>query len=276
MSEIKEITKPDLYRLEPLLRASFGEAFDLQDELDYFDDTPHDSWFYLSDLGQPRGFIRCFEIKTDLFLAELYVAPSDSLPKYTEALLKHFREHNFLSGSAQVRFDIDESQVETLKLLAELFPTSQVKRFLYMYKVLNVAEARADDCVPSSDTFFEQTSSILGVLKYYSTDTLRTLYAEKKLYVYCETGVPVAALHIEPSSDSVCEIITLATDSTKLRRGYAEKLLEIFFVWVYPRIDKVDLKADEQNTAAINLYKKLGFEVVSGQSQQWWYVSVNA
>lgn len=86
MYSIKSIQKDDLIRLSPLLQESFGDTFDLDDEITYFSQSLALSWFFLSDLGEPQGFIRCFEIETDLFLIDLYLKSSHQ-KKYT---MMHF------------------------------------------------------------------------------------------------------------------------------------------------------------------------------------------
>jgi hypothetical protein len=273
MTEIRNITKGNLSLLEPLLRASFGDTFELQDELDDFDSMPHHSWFYLLRDKRPHGFIRCFEIEKELYKVELYVIPSETFLQDSEALINHFLLFHQLRN-VQGRFDIDERRLETLELLSKFFPQARVKRFLYMQKILPAMPAVVNDCQTDSELFLEQVAKILSVLKHYITSELKTLYAEHKLFVFCDAGMPVAALHLEPKSRDVCEVITLATDSTRLRCDYAEKLL-LKFASSGHKFTQIELKVDENNTAAVNLYRKMWFSEVFGGIQQWWYVSLS-
>lgn len=272
---IQRIKKTDLHILKSLLQTSFGEAFDLQDELDYFDEMPHHSWFYLKQHDQPVGFIRCFQISNNLYQIELFAFPSNERLEHIKDLIMHFQENNCLGKNAQIRFDIQENQKGILQLLEEIFPSAQIKRFLYMQKILYSSKNLVDTCNTNIDEFFTQVANVLNVLKQYPIDYLSLLYSDERLYVYCESEKPLAALHIEPKANSVCEVITLATDSSRLRQGYATKLLKAFFIWAHPRFDKVELKVEEQNTAAIKLYQSLGFETIPEQIEQWWYTSTN-
>ena len=276
MPEIKKIEKTDLLNLEPLLRASFGETLELQDEIDYFDKMPYNSWFFISEGGQPQGFIRCFEISSDLFQIELYIKPSDQFLDYIESLIRYFINYNILSKTTRVRFDILENQKETLQILDEFFPIREIKRFIHMRKQIAKTEIHAVEFSNHNRGFFEQVANILLVVGAYSVDRLQTLYTEQKLYIYCENGNPISAIYLESRSGQACEIMALATDSSKLRKGYGQKLLEGFFAWVSPRFAKIDLKVNAENAAAFGLYTKVGFELIPEQNQQWWYVPINA
>jgi ribosomal protein S18 acetylase RimI-like enzyme len=269
-SKIKTIEKSDLVVLEPLLHTSFGEGFELQDELDYFDAMPHHSWFYLLRDKKPHGFIRCFEIEKELYQIELYVIPSETFLQNNKDLIEHFLSFHQL-GNVQGRFDVNESQRDILELLIERFPQAQIKRFLHMQKLWQATPAIENDCQTDAETFFEQVASILRVLKPYTVNELKSLYAEHKLFVFCDAGVPVSALHLEPRSADRGEVITLATEFTQLRRGYAEKLL-LKFVSSGHSYKQIELKVDGNNTAAVNLYRKMGFREVFAHTQQWWYV----
>jgi ribosomal protein S18 acetylase RimI-like enzyme len=130
-----------------------------------------------------------------------------------------------------------------------------------MQKLLQAMPVVVNPCQTDSDIFFEQVARILSVLKHYTTSELKSLYAEDKLFVFCDAGRAVAALHLEPKPSNVCEVITLATDSARLRCGYAEKLL-LKFVSSGHKFTQIELKVDENNTAAVNLYRKMGFREV--------------
>lgn len=95
MYEIDHIDKEDLPRLENLLRNSFGDTFDLSDEVDCFDSMPTSSWFFLADdIIGPQAFIRCFPMEENVFSGEFYAEPSEQREVYiritTNALGKTF------------------------------------------------------------------------------------------------------------------------------------------------------------------------------------------
>ena len=268
---IRRIRKTDLAGLEPLLRASYGESLELQDELDYFDTMPHASWFFLSEGDESRGFIRCFGIEENLFLAELYVTPSAAAEVDKRALLGHFRAHHVLGKRAVLRFDVLERDETTLRLLAELFPEREVKRFLHLERRLErgLEAGERQETRFSDSAFFEKVAGVFRDLKAYDSAYLQTLYDENALHIHCADGEPVAALVIAPREAETCEIIMLATDPARLREGHSAALLRSFFA--AQRFSRIALKVNEKNKAALNLYRKVGFEAVPAKGEQWWY-----
>ena len=273
MANISKIEKSDLYKLEPLLRASFGEGFDIQDELDYFSQMPHSSWFYLYD-HQPTGFIRCFNVHNELYTVELYVGKALQRSELLEALIKHFLAYNQLASEASIRFAVGESDTALLDILARLFPNSRVERFLYLRRLLPDYDGEIREYELSGEDL-ERVRDILKILKTYSVAELASLYLNKRVCVHCEDNIPVAALQLGPSAQGTCEIITLATDSSQLRKGYATKLLRKAFQEVAAHSGEMGLKVNEKNTAALNLYERLGFQVFPEKHEQWWNVSAN-
>ena len=123
---------------------------------------------------------------------------------------------------------------------------------------------------------FYQNSQYIKHSKTYSPEYLKYLYLENKLCVVHENTVPVAALHFESTQSQTCEIITLATDKTKLRKGFAKKLLNRFFEKARTNYKKIELKVDQQNQPAVTLYKNSGFKINSPKSLYWWFIPINS
>ncbi len=285
---IHAITKQVLPKLASLLAASFGNGFELQDELDYFDKVPHDSWFYLSNEGTPQGFIRYFDIGNDVFKLEWYAAPSAHQAEVSVRLLEHFCQHYQLNPQAHLRIDVSCDQTHIINLLNEAFPVRKIKQMLYMSKNLTNADTSSNPHLNNSspDEFQCDTAkvmpqaqlahiaNILSCLKPYSQSALEGLYEDDKLYVRHLNDIPVAALHLEVAPKGECEIITLATHSDCLRQGHASALLSAVLRLVASHYKTVYLRVDEANTGALELYKKLRLKIQSERTQQWWYVPV--
>ncbi|GEM_PF-669527 len=63
------------------------------------------------------------------------------------------------------------------------------------------------------------------------------------------------------------DIISIATRSDQRRKGYAESVMR--YVRSLPNVRRVFLEVDKENTAAIKLYTKIGFEIV-GQRKRYY------
>jgi ribosomal protein S18 acetylase RimI-like enzyme len=275
MIEIKKIEKTDLKVLAPLFNSTFEGELNIQDEIDYFEEAPHHSWFFLEASGNAQGFIRCFPIEKNLYLMDLYVKQSEQYSEYLEKLVRYFLEQNSLVKSAEIRFEIPEKDSESNELLKKLFPYAQLKKYLIMEKDLTTSTDSTFKAKPEQ-TDFTKIANILSTLKTYSLEHLKYLYSQNKVCVVHENTVPVAALHFESTQSQTCEIITLATDKTKLRKGFAKKLLNRFFEKVRTNYKKIELKVDQQNQPAVTLYKNSGFKINSPKSLYWWFIPINS
>lgn len=279
---IDPITKQDLPQLAPLLAASFGDDFDLQDELDYFDKVPHDAWFYLSVDETPQGFIRYFDIGDAVVKLEWYVSPSPYQDEMMARLLEHFCKHQKLRSEARLRIDVNISQTQIIHLLKATFTTHHVKQFLYLSKSLtpsatshqHLDESYLDTPPNITEMDLEHVADILSNLKSYSISELQRLYEDNKLHLRHLNDRPVAALHLEEAGAGVCEVITLATHPDDRRQGHANALLEAVLKLVAAQYHTVFLRVNEANTAALELYHCAGFKVQPEHTQQWWYVPV--
>lgn len=81
-----------------------------------------------------------------------------------------------------------------------------------------------------------------------------------------DTSKPSGFVFVRSVVDEA-EIITIATDPNARRKGVARKLLqETIRNLEFDRKQKLFLEVDEANNAAINLYKSLGFKIISERS----------
>lgn len=274
MYKIATITKDDLPQIEPLLRNSFGDTFDLNDEIDCFDSMPTSSWFYLSDgKNVPQAFIRCFSVEENIFLGELYAEPSEQREVFIRALLLHFKEHCDLSFGQQVRFDTNVGDRITIEALNKTFPNSSISTYFHYCKSIRDEIAiEQPSLLVRDECSLIRLRSILFCLKNYSLPDLTDLMKSNKLLVYEIDGIPVSVLHYEEKDLQICEIITLATADDSRRKGYGAALLNKFFGFAASRFSTVILKVEENNLAAIRLYEMTGFNIIPEKTEQWRYV----
>lgn len=93
----------------------------------------------------------------------------------------------------------------------------------------------------------------------------------RALFVTLDNGVK-AVLHVAPYEAGL-EIVPLATVQTHLRRGYAAALLKTFLD-ANPET-YVALKVDSENTAAVRLYRRVGFTHQASRTEVWWYLQLD-
>ncbi len=67
------------------------------------------------------------------------------------------------------------------------------------------------------------------------------------------------------------EVLTIAVRSAERRQGVAEALLSAVFADSASTLETVFLEVDSQNTAARNLYVKLGFETIGERPKYYKY-----
>lgn len=140
MAEVRPVRKADLTALEPLLRASFGrDDFELQDELETFDETRED-WFVLLE-PTPQGFIRYFLVTENVYVGELFAVPGPERAERLRRLLGHFLAHLRLPRSAWLRLDVPLSDAELNGLLSRV-PGTVTKTFAF-YQVRTPATTSA-------------------------------------------------------------------------------------------------------------------------------------
>ena len=60
------------------------------------------------------------------------------------------------------------------------------------------------------------------------------------------------------------ELLSICVDSSYRKQGLATKILkELFFILKHTGVLKIFLEVNKNNTSALNLYKKIGFEFLS-------------
>lgn len=271
-SDIRAITAADLIGLEPLLRASFGrDDFELSDELEVFAERQPGDWFALYS-DRPQGFVRYFPLDKNIYTGELYVVPGSERTGQLERLVRHFIQHHTLLAPATLRLDALETDHELMDVLRSLFPTALTKTFArYRLKTPPQTKEVLLALEPLTKSDLEATQAVLSQLKLYSLRELEHLAGAKQLYVLKDNGVK-AALHATPHEAGL-EVVTLATSPTHLRRGYASALFKTFLD-ANPGTN-VKLEVNLENTAAIGLYKNVGFTRIASRTEVWWYLQLD-
>lgn len=272
---VRPITRAALPRLAPLLRASFGAGFDIADEIEFFPDSAPPGWLYLTDTsGLPYGFLRHFAVTEALNKAEIYVQPSAQRPQYLEQLLKAFGDASRLSTGITLRFDIGVSDTELRRAVAAACTVVQAKTFLYFERALpGVAEVAPSGLsfAPRGPATLTSARRVLGRLKPYTLETLAELLANRRLCLLEKESEVLAALHVEPVGGAVCEVVALATTPALEGCGYGYALLSSALSDNARRFDRVRLRVDAGNSAAVRLYRKAEFVEKSEKAEVWLY-----
>lgn len=263
-----------LRKLAGLLGASYGDGFELQDELDWFPDPAPENWFYLSDPdGKPRGFLRFFPIVAGLYLAECYAEPT-ARNEHRATLLRHFLDrHSFPTGT-RIRFDLRAGDPfeRTLEQACDVVSRKTFKR--YELRIEEGSPSQRRDIPTRGDAAIEQAQTVLATLKPYSTAELRALAESQTLHLLEVDSQVVAALHHQPVGRHGCEIVTFAVGESLRGRGYGKELLRRFIAWCQGRFDRVRLQVEDGNASANHLYAALGFQSDPMLNEHWLYIKL--
>ena len=98
----------------------------------------------------------------------------------------------------------------------------------------------------------------------YNYESLNTEFNET--YVYVNNNKISGFIHIQNLIDEI-NIIDIVVDSTMRKKGIGTSLIKHVFN-IYPE-KRIILEVSCDNTAAINLYKKLGFVQISVRSKYY-------
>ncbi len=264
---VHPLTKYDLPTLEGLLRASYGaDDFALADEQEYFPDPSPSDWFWLRDeLGQPVGFLRHFPAGEDLLVAELYVPDTGN----ASVLLDHFKRHHTMPTTTRLRFDLNARTAyleRTLRRFCQLVEVRQFERYSLRLEAKSVGLWQ-----PQVTTNLEAVRGILGSLRQYEPEQLERLLNEGWTRVLEVEGAPVAALHVQEKGHDQLEIVALSTRADALRRGHARALLRQLVHDATGHFERIGLQVNAENTAAIGLYRQLGFQSLKAATERWMY-----
>ena len=77
-----------------------------------------------------------------------------------------------------------------------------------------------------------------------------------KTFLYVLNDELISFIHIQDLSDEI-DVINIVINEENRRKGYASKLIE--HVINYAKDKKIILEVSDQNTSALNLYKKYNF-----------------
>ena len=269
------ITRDNLPRLEGLLRASYGDGLELQNELDYFPDPAPLDWLFLADAnGEPQGFLRYFPVSDSLFAAEFFVPPSANRNQHLEALLGEFSACRTLPADAVLRVDALASDGEMEAALKKFVWINEVRHFWHFERTVQPTSQQLER-EALSDMQLEETRDVLSALKTYELERLRELWNARQLIILEVDGHVVAAAHLQQKSSTVLDIATFASAEARRGRGYGTRLLTTILETLEPAVDTVQLKVRSRGEAAIKLYERCGFTHVRSRDESWWYASFN-
>lgn len=260
--------------LAGLLEASYGDGFELQDELDWFSDPAPENWFYFRDQdGAPQGFLRFFPVVTGLYFAECYAEPTRR-DDHRAALLRHLlQQHSFPSGT-RLRFDlrVGDPFESIIEQACQVVDRKVFKHYERQTGTGSPSERWALS-VPDG-TAIEQARCVLATLKPYSTAELRALMDTEAIHLLEAGGKVVAALHHQSVGSRGCEVVTFAVDERHRGRGHGREMLERFLGWCEGRFETIRLRVEDSNTAASRLYEACGFQSDPIRSERWIYVAL--
>ncbi len=99
---------------------------------------------------------------------------------------------------------------------------------------------------------------------YHKLFKLKEILAENyaKIYVYCKENKIIGFIHINILYETV-DIINLVVDKNFRNQNVATNLLNYLIKNIPLTADCITLEVNENNTAALNLYKKFGFEIIN-------------
>ncbi|PKK88542.1 MAG: hypothetical protein CVV64_18240 [Candidatus Wallbacteria bacterium HGW-Wallbacteria-1] len=289
-SEILPFTRETLNILEPILAQAFGPGFDFHDEVDYFDPSAAQNWFYLIDSsGFPRAYIRFFNMEDMMYSLDFYAVDCTERSNHVRKLLAHFRQHCKFPEKAEFLVRLTAADSDIADLFREVFPDRSEK--VYLKYALSMSSRSSQEREPfiaglarDARTFQELNAiqNIMSCLKTYSHEQLQDLWKREMLYCRKHEGIIVSALHCHPESNdssieaaASIEIITLATAPESRNGGHAESLLREFIERIASQFQKVTLMVNRSNDAAIRLYEKTGFCCCPEMQETWIYLKVD-
>lgn len=275
---IKAITFDDLLRLAPLLNASFGEGFDLADELECFPTPALEGWLYLEDeTRDPQGFIRHFAVTEALHVADIYVSPSAQRTQHLARLLASLKGAHGLPAGTRLRFDVSAADTTLLETLPKIYAVTETKTFLHFERLLGDVDRKGligVNFTPRTPTELAVAQAILARLKTYPLDELAELLAAERLYLLECEGEIVAALILEVVSEATCQVAVIATMPALEGRSHGHTLLTALLSHCAHLFKRVVLRVDAENARAVRLYRSAGFTATPDGAEVWVYVAL--
>lgn len=261
-------TLQQLQTIASLLYSSYGESFDFEDEVAYFEQTQPSNWYAAIDQqGQPIGFIRYFPVgQLPLVQLECY-ASEESIKLF---LLRYFIAQWKVDQTIRaIASTTNPTWLATLQRLGFESKTSYYT-YTFSYKDTSsqnsplVRAARPDE-LPALQQLLQQEFAIP------STDRLLQNIKEQRILVL-EKGQQLLGCSLNSSHEQQKEIIQLVIDRSVRRQGYGRLLVEqtMQFYAQTADIQHFYLRVKASNTAAIALYEAIGFEHTD--SEYWMYL----
>lgn len=269
MIRVRPWTRADLLVLEPLLAASFGRAdFDLADELDYFPDPVPTGWLTAWGAGgEPLGFLRFFPAGNGVQVAELYASPGPARESVWEALLLELVRTASPTPGERLRFDLAPDDLTLRALLGRSLEVVELHEYLRLER--EVAGQGQPPHPPLAPEDARAAAEVLSVLKPYSPDKLRTLFAQGDLTLTRRNGQVVGAAHVEGRGEGEREVVTLAVRPDARGKGEGVRLLRALLAGQPTGTRRLTLQVREDNHAACGLYLRGGFQELPQRREVW-------
>ncbi|MFN8672732.1 MAG: GNAT family N-acetyltransferase [Candidatus Sericytochromatia bacterium] len=268
---IDKINRDKLIELEELFSISYGEKIDIKDELDYFDETNPNNWFYATDINNNLiGFIRSFPFgDNNSFQVEFY-GKNLEIEKFLIEYFDNFETLN--SKNKEIRFCLKKSQNELLKELNKLKYIDKVEEFI-AYEYNNLIKSSKNENIANFVRLakneineINQIREVFLEFQDFSIEKIRKFIDNKEIFVY-EDNSFIKVVSLNSIYEKYVEIIEITVKDIFRKKGYAEKLLNGIISYYSDKI--ISLKVKSTNIPAIKLYEKTGFKINLNKTEVW-------
>lgn len=272
MFDIYPIAADSLVDLKPLLDRSVGYEVTLQDEVEYFRSLTSSNGFYArNSKGHAVGFIRSFEFEPTWSLIEFYVDPDCGHRKLLAyELFQKFQVHLSSKSNYRWRVDLLYSDSEMNEVVQELEFASEVKIFRCFELDLKSVKQKAlqNELLKSGDPM--EAATVLSFLSPVSEYDAQMWMNEDQMRLLKLNDEIVCLAQVFFNDDSA-EIVRISTSPKYQAQGYGSRLIDQLIQEVaMKKIPRLYLKVEEKNEAAVEFYKKLGFQENVGLKQYWY------
>jgi ribosomal protein S18 acetylase RimI-like enzyme len=260
-----------LKKLEPFFSASYGEEIEIQDELDFFEETQPDYWYVAFEKkDEPLGFIRHFPfmngIKSEI---EFYAKKDLAVEK---KLLAFFDEKITNKEDIEIRVCLNKNNLELKNYLDTLgFNLKQDRYMKYEYNLKDTPELfEGARYAISNPQEIEAIQEILLEFEKTATEKVEQLIKEKRLVVY-EKESKIVGVCLNNFHTSFLEIVEFTIKEEYRGKGYGQQLLKSVLA-LHRKLDpeiNFTLQVKRENTIARNLYEKVGFNSNKEEEEIW-------
>ncbi|BDS09329.1 GNAT family N-acetyltransferase [Aureispira anguillae] len=257
-----------LNKIASLLEASYGEEVDLKDEVDYFKEVNPNDWYLAIIENETVGFIRYFPVGTGN-LVELELYATNQIIK--KNLLSYFVQVWDKYTRTSIRICLQEKEADLIPFMVDLlFEQSKTYQEWHYTDIIKLSETKELTVRLAVDRISEQII-IQNLLEEFGAASpkvlVRNIQDEQITVLVWKdkiVGVCVVSAH-----EIQREIIQFVIAPMHRRKGFGKIFLEQTMMLYRKTIPKLQfkLRVKKENEAAINLYKSIGFYLVS--SEYW-------